>query len=153
MDFAIPLVEINNAALLNERTVAVVDPVAREGTAPTNSYSEVPSARIVRASVVHAIAELDLEVRLASHTSRRGHSGTPAGCLGKAHPAFPHFGVLQCRHGDRRHGDVLGSELQPGEPDAAATGMTVVDDLFTFDLDPCPPIRARTVVVGDPYRE
>ena len=62
----------------------------------------------------------------------------------------------------------LWSELQSGQPDAPATGMTEVDDLSTFDLGPglqlvrlaeeigsvhrldlVDPIRGRIVVVGD----
>src|SRR5436190_7753483 len=138
MGFAIPLVEINYAALLNERTVAVVNPVAREGTGTSQLVLRRPVCTDRDGQCRPRDGGIDLEVRFASHTSRRRHSGTPAGCLGKAHPAVPHFGVLECRHGDRGHGNVLGSELQPGQPDAAATRMTVVADLSTFDLDPCP---------------
>src|SRR6478672_4471269 len=172
MGFAIPLVEINHAALLNEPTVAVVDPMAREATATSQFVLRRSICANREGQSCPRDGGIDLEVRLAPHTSRRGHSGTPAGRLRKAHPAVPHFGVLQCWHRDCRNRDLLRSELEPGQPDAATSRMTVIDDLGAFDLDPrsqlvrlteeiasvhrldlVDPIRRRVVVVSDAERK
>src|SRR5580765_3942287 len=136
MGFAIPLVEINHAALLNEPTVAVVNPMAREGTGTSQFVFRRPICANSEGQSCPRDRGIDLEVRLAPHTSWRGHSGTPAGRLRKAHPAVPHFGVLQRRHRDRRNRDLLRSELEPRQSDAAPATMTVIDDLAAFDLDP-----------------
>src|SRR6478672_6085291 len=136
MGFAIPLAEINDTALLHEPTVPVVNPMAGEGTGTSQFVLRRAICANCEGQSCPRNGGIDLEVRLAPHTSRGGHSGTPAGRLRKAHPAVPHFGVLQCRHRDRRNRDLLRSELEPSQPDAATARMTVIDDLAAFDLDP-----------------
>src|SRR5436190_17836314 len=78
MGFAIPLVEVNHAALLNERTVAVVNPVAGEGTGTSQLVLRRPVCTDRDGQCRPRDGGIDLEVRFASHASRRRHSGTPA---------------------------------------------------------------------------
>ena len=136
MRLAIPLVEVDRSALLDEPTILVVDPVAREGA----GAGEVVFGRSIRidreCKSGPGDRRVDLEVRLSADPSRRGHAGTTAGGLREAHPVGPDLAVLERRHGDSRNGDFLRTQLQPRQSDPPAAGLPVVHDLAVLDLDP-----------------
>src|SRR5439155_17287428 len=148
----IPLVEVDRPALLGERAILVVDPVTRE-SAGTGELVLGPSIGVDRERKRGpGDRGVDLEVRLAAHASRRRHAGPTARGLRETHPPVRHLGVLKRRHGNGRDGHLLRSELEPGQSDAPATRVPVVDDLAVLDLDPALQLVRLAEEIGPVHR-
>src|SRR5829696_4177521 len=140
-----------------------------------SSWSEDPSARIVSARVVQAVAEW---TRMNGRPLTRRGAGRPvlaADGLDEANLVLAHLGVgPQGLEGDTLEDEILRAELERGRADVAVAFVPVVDDLAVLDLDPGPevfrlteavlvaqpreiagadPVGRRLVVMADPHLE
>ncbi len=169
----VPGLELDEAGLLDQLPVTVVDPVAGERAAA----GQLPVARAVG---VDGELErgprggrLDLHERRVRDPAGRGRTGLATRGLGERDRTRGLLGLLaQVRERGRGERHVVRPELQGGRADAAAAGVAVVDDLVVDDVDPGPQlvrepelvtrledgevldlVRRRVVVVGDPHGE
>ena len=146
MRLAVPRREIDDAALVAERSVTVVDPVARNEFAPTSSCSDVPSALIVRARVVQAVAELIRTNGFCLDASREA-ARPPTVCTKRAEPSLTTGSA--CKMSNATPGTTSSRpEAERRRSDQATPGIALSHDPPVLDLDPRPQLIRLAKAIG-----
>src|SRR5919108_1318249 len=148
-----PVLEIDESRLGNERTRAVVDPVAWEGACADH---------FVLAGAVGVDGESerrpgerrnDLREGLASHTARHGHAGSSTRRLDEPDPrgAALRLGP-QVGKSHTGHREVLAAQAKRRGSDVPPSGLSVADDPAVLYVDPRSELVREPEAIGGAER-